>query len=252
MGLDSFMQMHLYLMQMHEDRGAAAHDDATETDQPQALSLRAARGDRARPKSRCRSSGSISILPTSRTGSWRSLRSARRRCCRSATGRFSRLAVILEYLEETQPRPLHPADPLTRARTSRLDRIRIGGAERHCGLLCRRGCGGLRGQDAFSSRERFARLETRVAAAPWFDGEQFCAGGCGVRPGVSLLRCVRRRSRISPSLPASRSSSAGESSLAQRPSVRAAVSPDYPALLHEFLRQAGIPGCRSFRPGLAA
>src|SRR5258708_29259498 len=24
-------------------------------------------------------------------------------------------AVILEYLEETQPRPLHPADPLTRA-----------------------------------------------------------------------------------------------------------------------------------------
>jgi glutathione S-transferase len=25
-------------------------------------------------------------------------------------------AVILEYLEETQPRPLHPADPLTRAK----------------------------------------------------------------------------------------------------------------------------------------
>jgi glutathione S-transferase len=39
-------------------------------------------------------------------------------------------AVILEYLEETQPSPLHPA-------------------------------------------ARFARLEARVAAAPWFDGENF-------------------------------------------------------------------------------
>src|SRR6266568_1806165 len=43
-------------------------------------------------------------------------------------------AVILEYLEETQPKPLHPDDPLRR-RASRLDRIRIGRAERHCRLL---------------------------------------------------------------------------------------------------------------------
>ena len=33
-------------------------------------------------------------------------------------------AVILEYLEETQPRPLYPADPLTRARQrASIDRV---------------------------------------------------------------------------------------------------------------------------------
>ena len=35
-------------------------------------------------------------------------------------------AVICEYLEDTGPHPLHPADPLARGATSRLDRIRLG------------------------------------------------------------------------------------------------------------------------------
>jgi glutathione S-transferase len=37
-------------------------------------------------------------------------------------------AVILEYLEETQAKPLHPADPLSRG-APRLHRVRIGRAE---------------------------------------------------------------------------------------------------------------------------
>ena len=44
-------------------------------------------------------------------------------------------AVILEYLEETQASPLHPADALAPRRASRLDRVRLGRAQRYRGAL---------------------------------------------------------------------------------------------------------------------
>src|ERR1700737_2676782 len=78
-------------------------------------------------------------------------------------------AVILEYLEETQPRPLHPADPLTRAEHRAW--IEFGSA-----IL-----GDIAGfytapdEATFAAKaaqleQRFARLEARVASSPWFDG----------------------------------------------------------------------------------
>jgi glutathione S-transferase len=45
-------------------------------------------------------------------------------------------AVILEYLEETQPHPLHPADPLTRG-ASLLDRVWLVNPQRHLGPVHR-------------------------------------------------------------------------------------------------------------------
>jgi len=55
-------------------------------------------------------------------------------------------AVILEYLEETQLSPLHPADPLRRA--SRLDRIRIGCPQRHRRFLRGGGRSDIQSQDS--------------------------------------------------------------------------------------------------------
>src|SRR5262249_20967971 len=82
--------------------------------------------------------------------------------------------------------------------------------------------------------QRFAQLEARLAASPWFDGENFSLvdavfgpvfryfdvfdviGDFGILAGKPKLACWRKN-------------------LAARPSMRGAVSPDYPALLRDFI-----------------
>ena len=144
-------------------------------------------------------------------------------------------AVILEYLEETQLRPLHPSDPLRRA--EHRGWIEFGSTV----LSDIAGLYSAPDETAFKARAaqletRFARLETRVAAAPWFDGESFSLvdavfgpvfryfdvfdeiGDFGILTGKPKL--VRWRA-----------------SLAARPSVHAAVTAEYPALLRDFLKR---------------
>jgi len=80
--------------------------------------------------------------------------------------------VILEYLEETQLSPLHPADPLRRAEHRAW--IEFGSAV----LNDIAGFYAAADEATFSVKtvqleQRFARLESRVAASPWFDGESF-------------------------------------------------------------------------------
>jgi len=144
-------------------------------------------------------------------------------------------AVILEYLEETQPNPLHPGDPLRRA--EHRGWIEFGSTV----LADIAGFYAASDEATFSARtsqlaQRFARLEARAAAAPWFDGQNFSLvdavygpvfryfdvfddiGDFGILTGKPKLARWRR-------------------SLAARPSVRAAVSADYPALLRAFIER---------------
>src|SRR5262249_54302311 len=81
-------------------------------------------------------------------------------------------AVILEYLEETQARALHPADPLERAEHRAW--IEFGSA------VLNDIAGFYVAPDEISFKakatqleQKFARLEARVAASPWFEGERF-------------------------------------------------------------------------------
>src|SRR5437660_9275730 len=81
-------------------------------------------------------------------------------------------AVILEYLEETQAKPLHPADPLVRAEHRAW--IEFGSAV----LNDIAAFYAAADEATFKAKvtqleQRFARLEARVGAAPWFDGEKF-------------------------------------------------------------------------------
>jgi glutathione S-transferase len=144
-------------------------------------------------------------------------------------------AVILEYIEETEPEPLHPGDALSRA--EHRGWIEYGSAVLNdiAGLYA------APDEAAFKTKaaqleQRFARLETRVAAMPWFDGESFSLvdavfgpvfryfdvfdtiGDFGILAGKPKLARWRK-------------------SLAERPSVQAAVSADYPALLRDFLQR---------------
>ena len=144
-------------------------------------------------------------------------------------------AVILEYIEETEPKPLHPRDALSRA--EHRGWIEYGSAVLNdiAGLYA------APDEAAFKTKaaqleQRFARLQTRVAATPWFDGESFslvdavfgpvfryfdvfdAIGDFGILAGKPKLARWRK-------------------SLAERPSVQAAVSADYPALLRDFLQR---------------
>jgi glutathione S-transferase len=142
-------------------------------------------------------------------------------------------AVILEYLEETQTHPLHPAGALKRA--EHRGWIEFGSAV----LNDVAGFYGAKDRAAFEAKllalkDKFARLETRVSAAPWFDGESFSLvdavfgpvfryfdvfddiGDFGILAGKPNLARWRK-------------------ALARRPSVAGAVSPDYPALLRDFI-----------------
>jgi glutathione S-transferase len=144
-------------------------------------------------------------------------------------------AVILEYLEETEPKPLHPADPLRRA--EHRGWIEFGSAV----LNDIAGLYGAPNEAAFQTKatqleQRFARLEARVVSSPWFDGEDFSLvdavfgpvfryfdvfdeiGDFGILAGKPKLARWR-------------------ASLAARPSVRRAVSTEYPALLRDFLKR---------------
>src|SRR5436305_6624306 len=80
-------------------------------------------------------------------------------------------AVILEYLEETQPNPLHPADPLARAEHRAW--IEFGSAFLNDigGLYSAADEPAFRAKAA-ALRDKFARVEARLRE-PWFDGERF-------------------------------------------------------------------------------
>jgi glutathione S-transferase len=144
-------------------------------------------------------------------------------------------AVILEYLEETQPSPLHPADPLRRAEHRAW--IEFGSAV----LNDIAGFYAAPDEVAFKAKtsqleQRFARLEARVAAAPWFDGESFSLVDAVFGPVFRYFDVFDEIADFG-ILAAKPKLARWRKALAARPSVRTAVSADYPALLRDFLER---------------
>jgi glutathione S-transferase len=143
-------------------------------------------------------------------------------------------AVILEYLEETQAFPLHPADPLRRAEHRAW--IEFGSAV----LNDIAGFYSAADETAFAQKtkaltEKFARLEARLGPGPYFEGERFSlvdvvfgpvfryfdafdwVGGFGILAGKPKVAAYRQV-------------------LSTRPSVRTAVATDYNVRLWTFLQ----------------
>ena len=79
--------------------------------------------------------------------------------------------MILEYLEETQPHPLHPADPLERAEHRAW--IEFGSAILNdiAGLYSAKDAGGVRGEGARRWRRSSRGWRRDLGQGPWFDGE---------------------------------------------------------------------------------
>lgn len=144
-------------------------------------------------------------------------------------------AVILEYLEETQPRPLHPRDPLARARHRAW--IEFGSAL----LNDIAGLYNAADEAAFMAKattlaHKFGRIEAELGAGPWFDGADFSLVDAVYGPIFRYFDTFERIGDLA-ILAGKPKLAAWRRALAERPSVRRAVAPDYPARLEAFLRK---------------
>jgi glutathione S-transferase len=143
-------------------------------------------------------------------------------------------AVILEYLEETQPCPLHPQDPLSRAEHRAW--IEFGSA-----IL-----NDIWGFYVAADETEFARktkalsdkfdiIERRLnAAGPYFDGEHFSLVDAVFGPVFRYFDSFDRIDEFG-ILTGKPKIIAWRKALAARPSVRMAVASDYDDRLFRFL-----------------
>jgi glutathione S-transferase len=142
-------------------------------------------------------------------------------------------AVILEYLEETQPKPLHPKNPLRRAQhrawiefgSSILSDIWIAETSPDRAAVKAK---------IISMREKFVRLEGEIKG-PWFEGEDFSLVDAVFAPVFRYFDLIDALldHGIFDNLPKVQ---AWRAQLMQRASVKNAVSPEYPRLLEDFVR----------------
>ena len=144
--------------------------------------------------------------------------------------------VICEYIEETQPGPkLHPADPLTRAQHR---------AWMEFGSAILSDLWGLETTTDVATFEakrqalivKFGRVEAALKEGPFFAGESFGLVDAVFAPIFRYFEVFDRFGDLGvfAGMPKVR---AWRQALAQRPSVKAAVGPDYPALLRAFLER---------------
>jgi glutathione S-transferase len=143
-------------------------------------------------------------------------------------------AVICEYLEDTQRNPLHPEDPLERARHRAWIELASATLDDVAGFYGAP-------PELFEARrqrlaDRFDWLERHLGPGPYFGGERFSLVDAAFAP---LFRYFETFERIADfgffaDLP---KVAAYRAALAARPSVRAAVVGDYPARLMAFLHR---------------
>lgn len=144
-------------------------------------------------------------------------------------------AAICEYLEETQTgTPLHPADPLTRARHR-------GWIEFGSSILSDLwGFETAKSPEAYEAkrtrlRDKFVRLEAELTESPFFAGEQFSIVDAVFAPIFRYFDVFDSIARIGmfDALPRVK---AWRNSLANRASVKQAVTDDYAERLGIFLK----------------
>ncbi|MBZ9670492.1 glutathione S-transferase family protein [Mesorhizobium sp. ES1-3] len=148
-------------------------------------------------------------------------------------------AVILEFLEETQANPLHPADPYARARhrawieygSAILNAIgRFYSASSEAGLLA----------ESSVLSAMFHRVEAELSdgtghGEPWFAGSRFSLVDAVYGPVFRYLDAFDRIGDFG-ILDGKPLVQAWREALSERTSIKGAVAPDYPQRLHAFLR----------------
>lgn len=146
-------------------------------------------------------------------------------------------AAILEYLEETQPHPLHPSDPLTRARHRAWMEFGSTILADLWGFYTAADAGSFH-EKTMALRTKFERLEAELGEGPYFADGRFSLVDAVFAPVFRYFDVFDRIAEfgILSGLP---KVAGWRSNLASRRSVMAAVSPDYPAQLEAFIATKG-------------
>jgi glutathione S-transferase len=146
-------------------------------------------------------------------------------------------AAIIEFLEDTQPNSLHPADPLQRAQHRAW--IEFGSAVlADLWGFYTAGDGEAFRAKAAALRQKFERVESELGEGPFFAGERFSLVDAVFAPAFRYFEVFDRLGDfgILTGLP---KVAAWREALAARPSVRAAVSPDNGTRLLAFISDKG-------------
>ena len=142
-------------------------------------------------------------------------------------------AVILEYLEETQPNPLHPSDALTRA--EHRSWIEFGSAILNdlAGLYSAADEAGLAAKvEAVTGK--FQQIEARLSEVPFFAGSSFSLVDAVFGPIFRYFDTFDRIGVVDVMKDAPKVQ-AWRKALSLRPSIQTAVAADYGARLWQFL-----------------
>lgn len=146
-------------------------------------------------------------------------------------------AVICEYLDETTPARLHPADALARARHRSW--IEFGSALLNLiGAFYNAGDKQTLSTRAAEIHNRFAQIESALGDGPFFEGAHFSLVDAVFGPVFRYFDVLDRIADFGfwAGLPKVQR---WRQALAARPSVLAAVHVDYPERLRRFLQARG-------------
>ncbi|MEQ9138645.1 MAG: glutathione S-transferase family protein [Thalassobaculum sp.] len=146
-------------------------------------------------------------------------------------------AVIVEYLEETTAGPMHPADPLQKARHRAWIEMASAALDAIAGFYA------ASDAETFETRrralaDRLGRLEADLGAGPYFSGGEFRLVDAAWAPVFHYLDAFETIAEFGLTDGAPRVA-AYRAALAARPSVRDAFAADYPQRLLDFLRRKG-------------
>ena len=146
-------------------------------------------------------------------------------------------AVILEYLEDTQPHALHPQEPLERARHRAW--IEFGSAILNdiAGLYSAADDETLNGNVA-SLRAKFTWLNGELGEGPYFAGERLSLVDVVFGPVFRYFDTFDRIANFGIFSGLSRVQM-WRGAIARRASIASAVSADYPELLEHFIQRKG-------------
>jgi len=143
-------------------------------------------------------------------------------------------AVILEYLEDTQPNPLHPNNPLARARDRAW--VEFGSAVLNdiAGFYNADNSENL-SKKSIALSEKFTRLEAEIGEGPYFNGADFSLVDAVFGPVFRYFDVFDQI--LDHSIFVGKPKVAHwRAMLAKRPSIVEAVSSDYNNQLLEFLK----------------
>lgn len=142
-------------------------------------------------------------------------------------------AVIVEYLEETQAHPLHPADPLARAEHRGWIEFSSAVLADIWGMEIAEDAHTLQAKAA-ALAGKFAQIERRLGDGPYFEGARFSLVDAAFGPAFRYFDLFDKLGDfgVFTDKPKVR---AWRAALAARPSIQRAVAPDYEDRLRRFL-----------------